>query len=83
MELDTENVDAYKGISEIIGVSLSSDEIVNNVKKELEEKPDNAEFFYKTSGIYSRILRYMAFMYRYDWYVTPYVSDTNMKKEKI
>ncbi|MCQ2958020.1 MAG: tetratricopeptide repeat protein [Candidatus Gastranaerophilales bacterium] len=45
LELDTENIDAYKGISEIIGVSLSSDEIVNNVKKELEEKPDNAELY--------------------------------------
>lgn len=31
-----------------------------------------SDYFYKTSGIYARILRYMAFMYRYDWYVTPY-----------
>ena len=30
LELDTENVDAYKGISEIIGVSISSDEIIEN-----------------------------------------------------
>ena len=25
-----------------------------------------SDFFYKTSGIYARIIRYMAFMYRYD-----------------
>ena len=31
-----------------------------------------SDFFYKTSGIYSRLVRYMAFMYRYDWYITPY-----------
>jgi len=42
-----------------------------------------SDFFYKTSGIYSRILRYMAFMYRYDWYVTPYVNDESIGKEKI
>ena len=42
-----------------------------------------SEYFYRTSGIYSRILRYMAFMYRYDWYVTPYVYDKKFKAEKI
>lgn len=42
-----------------------------------------SDYFYKTSGIYSRIIRYMAFMYRYDWYVTPYVNEESTKKEKI
>lgn len=42
-----------------------------------------SDFFYKTSGIYSRILRYMAFMYRYDWMVTPYVNDEKVKNEKL
>lgn len=42
-----------------------------------------SDFFYKTSGIYSRILRYMAFMYRYDWFVTPYVNDESMKDTEV
>ena len=42
-----------------------------------------SDFFYRSSGIYARILRYMAFMYRYDWYVTPYVKDKTVKEEKI
>lgn len=42
-----------------------------------------SDFFYKCSGIYSRILRYMAFMYRYDWMVTPFVNDEKVKKEKL
>ena len=42
-----------------------------------------SNFFYKTSGIYARILRYMAFMYRYDWLLTPYVNDEKAKKEKV
>ena len=42
-----------------------------------------SNFFYNCSGIYSRMLRYMAFMYRYDWYVTPYVDDKQSNKDKI
>ena len=42
-----------------------------------------SDFFYKTSGIYARIIRYMAFMYRYDQMVTPYVNEEEAKKEKI
>ena len=33
-----------------------------------------SEFFYKTSGIYARLCRYLAYLYRYDWYVIPYVQ---------
>ena len=33
-----------------------------------------SDFFYKTSGIYSRLCRYLAYIFRYDWYVTPYIS---------
>ena len=50
---------------------------------DLVQMREISEFFYKSSGIYSRILRYMAFMYRYDWYITPYVNDDKVKKEKI
>lgn len=43
-----------------------------------------SDFFYKTSGIYARVLRYMAFMYCYDWFVTPYVADeTAANKAKL
>lgn len=44
---------------------------------------DISNFFYKTSGIYSRLCRYMAYLYRYDWMVTPYINSENMKEEKI
>lgn len=43
-----------------------------------------SEYFYNTSGIYSRICDYFAFMYRYDWYVTPEIFDKDESKiEKI
>ena len=42
-----------------------------------------SEFFYRISGIYSRMIRYMAFMYRYDWMITPYINDDKIKTEKV
>ena len=50
---------------------------------DLKTMREISNFFYRISGIYSRILRYMAFMYRYDWMVTPYVNDENVKKDKL
>lgn len=35
------------------------------------------------SGIYERLCRYFAYLYRYDWYVVPYVDDSSVKDEKI
>lgn len=44
---------------------------------------DISNFYYKTSGIYNRLCRYMAYMYRYDWFVTPYINSDSAKNEKI
>ena len=32
-----------------------------------------SDFYYRTSGIYSRLCRYLAYLFRYDWYIVPYV----------
>ena len=42
-----------------------------------------SNFFFKTSGIYSRLCRYMAFLYRYDWMITPYYNDEKMDQKKM
>lgn len=57
-------------------------EAINNY--DLETMREISEFFYKTSGIYSRLVRYMAFMYRYDWFLTPnaYADKELLKKDK-
>ena len=49
---------------------------------DLKTMREASDFFYKTSGIYSRILRYMAFMYRYDWFVSTYIRDKNYSNDK-
>lgn len=43
---------------------------------------DISNFFYRTNGIYNRLCRYMAYMYRYDWLVTPYVNSQTIKGDK-
>ena len=53
--------------------------IFNN---DLDSMRSISNYFYKTSGIYQRLCRYMAYMYRYDWVVTPYY-DVNTKSNKI
>lgn len=36
---------------------------------------DISEFYYRSSGIYNRLCRYMAYLYRYDWLITPYINE--------
>lgn len=40
-------------------------------------------YFFDISGIYSRLCRYMAFLYRYDWFITPVVYDDKIKSNKV
>lgn len=42
-----------------------------------------SNYFYRTSGIYARVCKYFATMYRFDWYVVPEVYDKNTKEDKI
>ena len=36
-----------------------------------------SNFFFESSGIYKRLCRYMAYLYRYDWIVTPYINESS------
>ena len=49
---------------------------------DLDKMRDISNYFYKISGIYQRLCRYMAYMYRYDWLVTPYYTES-IKPEKL
>lgn len=50
-------------------------------QSDYEQMREISNFFYKTSGIYSRLCRYMAYLYRYDWMVTPFINDDTQKTE--
>lgn len=58
------------------------------VLKALAEKDyatlrEMSNYYYEVSGIYERLCKYFAFLYRYDWYVVPYVEEEKTKSEKI
>lgn len=42
-----------------------------------------SEYFFNTNGIYSRLCRYMAYLYKYDHFITPIVYDDKLKDTKI
>ena len=44
---------------------------------------DVSNFFYRVSGIYQRLVKYLAYMYRYDWMVTPYINTDKYKEDKV
>ena len=52
-------------------------------RKDYPRLREISNYFYEVSGLYERLCSYFASLYRYDWYVTPYVIDENAKAEKI
>ena len=42
-----------------------------------------SQYFFTTSGIYQRMCRYMAFLYTYDWFVTPVRYDASIPDGKV
>ena len=52
-------------------------------RQDLDKIRDISLYFYYSNGIYERLCRYMAYLYRYDWYVTPIKYDDNIKDIKV
>ena len=68
------NLGTYKKINPRLADKQNILRAIENY--DLKTMREISDFFYKTSGMYARIIRYMAFMYRYDWFVTSYTEDT-------
>lgn len=41
-----------------------------------------SNYFYESNGIYYRLCNYAANLYRYDWYVTPFIVDVEKDQKK-
>ena len=41
-----------------------------------------SQYFYRASGIYGRLCRYVAGLYKYDWFLTPYLTKKRSDKTK-
>jgi len=42
-----------------------------------------SEFYFKVSGIYSRLCKHLANFYRYDWFITPFTPSDKVTPDKI
>ena len=71
----------YKKIDKRYGDKTTVLTAINN--GDFDTMRDISNFFFKTSGIYNRLCRYMAYLYRYDWLITPYVYSDSIKTEKV
>jgi hypothetical protein len=42
-----------------------------------------SDFYFKISGIYSRLCKHLANFYRYDWFITPFTPSNKVTPDKI
>lgn len=52
-------------------------------RNDITQMRELSEFFFKTSGIYGRLCRYLANLYKYDWMVTPIIIEKAVPAKKI
>lgn len=50
---------------------------------DLKELRNYSNYYFNNNGIYSRLCRYLAYLFRYDWVVTPILYDEKVKQEKV
>lgn len=53
------------------------------VDKDYDKLRIISNLFYDINGVYQRACDYVAFLYRYDWYVASQVIDESVKPEKV
>ena len=58
-----------------VGGNFTDKEFVLNAlhRRDITKLRAISNFYYDTSGIYKRLCRYLAYLFRYDWYVVPYI----------
>ena len=52
-------------------------------KRDLTSLADISDFYYESNGLYQKLCRYLAQLYRYDYMITPYIIDGNKQKEEL
>lgn len=75
------NVGSYKKLNNQFGDKNFVLDVMHRAN--LNSMAEISDFYYMVSGIYARLCKYLAYMYRYDWIITPYVIDDKIKPEKV
>ena len=50
-------------------------------RRESDTVGEISDYYYEVSGIYNRMCKYLAELYRYDWYVTPFINKKDSVSE--
>ena len=70
--------------NKIKNVSVSKERLMEALaNSDYSELRQISNYFYKASGIYQRLCKYLATLYRYDWYCIPYMVKEDIKEDKI
>lgn len=73
------NIGSYRKVNANYGnKAFVLDAIYRHDYKTLREI---SNYFYESNGIYYRLCNYLAKLYRYDWYVTPYIDNVDKEKQ--
>ena len=73
------NLGSYKKVNANYG---NKNFVLNAIyKNDYATLREISNYFYESSGIYYRLCRYLAFLFRYDWYLTPYSNDIEKENE--
>lgn len=60
--------------------TITKDKVVRAIKnKNIEELREISTEFYNLSGIYARVCKYMARLFKYDWYVVPHTTKIGVQ----
>ena len=54
---------------------------INN--REVSTLREISEYYYEASGIYQRLCKYLAYLYKCDWVVSTYINKEGVKEEKV
>lgn len=79
-----ENPIANVGLYKKVDPRATKEKVLRSIKtNDYKNMREISDFFYRSSGIYARLCRYLAYLYRYDYYVTPIVIGNAVKNDKI
>lgn len=74
------NLSIYKKINNKYGDKEFVLKAIN--KHDYKTLREISNYFYESSGIYERLCKYLAYLYKYDWFVTPFVTS-NKDEAKV
>ena len=74
------NLGAYKKLNS----NMTKENIQRAIARgDIEFMREASEFYFKISGIYSRLCKHLANFYRYDWFITPFTPSNKVTPDKI